>query len=220
MTRGSGVAAALALAVAACGGSASDTASAPVFESRLSAIASQAGLDVAAWQACRGDPAMAARVTADLSVAGAVGIQATPTFLVNDVAVVGSQDASVFRTAIRTARDHAQATGIPPADYYAVTFPDVPVDGSPVLGPADAWVTIVEFSDFECPFCARVQTTLDTVLPEFGSDVRLVFKNFPLSFHAYARPAAIAAECAHAQGRFWEFHDLVFAGQAALFGGP
>ncbi|HET8723180.1 MAG TPA: DsbA family protein [Anaeromyxobacteraceae bacterium] len=96
----------------------------------------------------------------------------------------------------------------------------VPVGSSPVDGPADAWVTVVEFSDFECPFCARVQPTLATVLPEFGADVRLVFKNFPLSMHAHARPAAVAAECAHRQGRFWEFKDLVFAGQSALFGAP
>jgi protein-disulfide isomerase len=93
----------------------------------------------------------------------------------------------------------------------------VPVASSPVDGPADAWVTIVEFSDFECPYCAAVQPALVSVLQEFGPDVRLVFKNFPLSMHAHARPVAIAAECAHAQGRFWEFHDLVFAGHSALF---
>ena len=95
----------------------------------------------------------------------------------------------------------------------------VPVGNSPVDGPADAWVTIVTFSDFQCPYCGAVQPTLATVLPEFGGDVRLVFKHFPLSMHGRARPAAVAATCAHAQGRFWEFHDLVFGEQAALFGG-
>ena len=85
-------------------------------------------------------------------------------------------------------------------------------------GPADAWVTVVTFSDFECPYCAAVQPTLAAVLPEFGGDVRLVFKNFPLSMHRHARPAAVAAACAHAQGRFWQFHDLVFGQQSALFG--
>jgi protein-disulfide isomerase len=91
------------------------------------------------------------------------------------------------------------------------------VGTSPVSGPSDALVTIVEFSDFECPYCGRVQPTLRTVLSGAGSDVRIVFKHFPLSMHAHARPAAIAADCAHAQGRFWEFHDLVFDGQATLF---
>lgn len=98
------------------------------------------------------------------------------------------------------------------------TVRKVPVGGSPVAGPADAWVTIVTFSDFECPFCSRVQPTLATVLPEFGADVRLVFKQFPLSMHPHARHAAVAATCAQAQGRFWEFHDGVFGGQAAIFG--
>ena len=94
----------------------------------------------------------------------------------------------------------------------------VPVGNSPVDGPADAWVTVVTFSDFECTFCGAVQPTLAAVLPEFGADVRLVFKHFPLSIHRHARTAAVAAACAHAQGRFWEFHDLLFGEQAALFG--
>lgn len=98
------------------------------------------------------------------------------------------------------------------------TVRKVPVGSSPVDGPADAWVTIVTFSDFECPFCASVQRTLATVLPEFGADVRLVFKHFPLSSHRHARHAAVAAWCAQEQARFWEFHDEVFGGQAAIFG--
>ncbi len=94
----------------------------------------------------------------------------------------------------------------------------VPVGSSPVDGPADAWVTVVTFSDFECPYCGTVQPTLAAVLPEFGGDVRLVFKHFPLSIHRHARAAAEAAWCAHAQGLFWEFHDGIFGDQSALFG--
>jgi len=93
----------------------------------------------------------------------------------------------------------------------------IPVGTSPVDGPADAWVTVVEFSDFQCPYCGAVQPTLKAVLSAYGPDVRHVFKHFPLSFHAHARTTAVAAECARAQSRFWEFHDLVFASQAALF---
>ena len=113
----------------------------------------------------------------------------------------------------------ASSTGGPSgADGATPAVLKVPVGSSPVNGPADAWVTIVAFSDFECPYCATVQPTLATVLPEFGGDVRLVFKHFPLSMHRHARTAAVAATCAHAQGRFWEFHDLAFGEQAALFG--
>ena len=113
----------------------------------------------------------------------------------------------------------SSTAGTSGTDGTGSTILKVPVGSSPVDGPADAWVTIVTFSDLECPYCGTVQPTLATVLPEFGGDVRLVFKHFPLSIHRNARKAAVAATCAHAQGRFWEFHDLVFAEQAALFGG-
>jgi protein-disulfide isomerase len=95
----------------------------------------------------------------------------------------------------------------------------VPVGTSPVDGPADAWVTVVVFSDFQCPYCGALQRTFATVLPEYGNDVRLVFKHFPLSFHRWARTTAVASECAHVQDRFWEFHDLVFGAQSTLFDG-
>jgi protein-disulfide isomerase len=92
----------------------------------------------------------------------------------------------------------------------------VPLGDSPTRGPADAWVTVVEFADFQCPFCARAVPAVERLLADSPADVRLVFKHFPLSFHAWARPAAIAAECARAQGAFWEMHDRIFAAQAAL----
>jgi len=92
----------------------------------------------------------------------------------------------------------------------------VPLGDSPARGPSDAWVTVVAFSDFQCPFCARALPTLEQLLADYPADVRVVFKHFPLSFHAWARPAAIAAECAREQGAFWEMHDRIFAAQAAL----
>jgi len=215
MRRAKLVAAAMALASAACG--ASDTSQ--VFEPRLAAIAVQSGLDMVAWQSCRSDPAMASRVDADLSLAGAAGVHATPTFAVNGTLLVGAQPVAAFRTAFDAARARAQASGVPASRYYESAVPQIPVGSSPVRGPAEAWITVVEFSDFQCPHCATVQTTLATVLPEYGADIRVVFKSFPLSFHTHARATAIAAECAHAQGRFWQFHDLVFGGQSAPFEG-
>ncbi len=86
-----------------------------------------------------------------------------------------------------------------------------PIGDSPQRGPADAWVTIVEFADFECPYCRMEEPVLTAVAAAYPEDVRVVFKHFPLppSIHPHARQAAIAAECAHAQGRFWELHDLL-----------
>jgi len=82
---------------------------------------------------------------------------------------------------------------------------------SPVKGSAKPAVTIVEFSDFECPFCSEVQGTLKQVMQTYGKDVRLVFKHLPLEGHRNSLPAARAAYCAAEQDRFWQFHDALFA---------
>jgi protein-disulfide isomerase len=86
----------------------------------------------------------------------------------------------------------------------------------PSKGPKDAPVTIVEFSDFQCPFCSRVVPTLKQVQERYGEKVRVVFRDFPLPFHAEAGKAAEAAACAEEQGRFWEMHDALFANQKSL----
>jgi len=86
----------------------------------------------------------------------------------------------------------------------------------PAKGPATAPVTIVEFSDFQCPFCARLIPTLDQVTSKYGDKVRLVFRQFPLAMHAEAQKAAEASLCANDQGKFWEFHDAMFKNQQAL----
>lgn len=147
------------------------------------------------------------------------------------------------------AADRLVDSGVPPADVYtALTWggraaapaepaPEadpsrgaeavaaepvfrVPIIGRPpTRGPDDALVTIVMFSDFQCPFCGRVEPTLDEVVERYGSDVRVVWMNNPLPFHQQAKPAAEAAlEIYRQQGdaAFWRFHGLLFANQRAL----
>ena len=92
----------------------------------------------------------------------------------------------------------------------------VPVDGSPIQGPADAPVTVMVFTDFQCPYCARVAPVLHQLTEKYAGQVRLVFKNFPLRSHKFARNAATAALAAHSMGRFWEFHDALFASYSQL----
>jgi protein-disulfide isomerase len=87
---------------------------------------------------------------------------------------------------------------------------------SPVRGPADAPVEIVEFSDFQCPFCQRVGPAVTQVLNTYGNRVRLVYREYPLPNHPNARPAAEAGMCANEQGKFWPYHDRLFANQQRL----
>lgn len=82
---------------------------------------------------------------------------------------------------------------------------------SPVKGATNPVVTIVEFSDFECPFCKQVQSVLRQIVETYGREVRLVFKHLPLEGHRHSLPAARAAYCAAEQERFWQFHDALFS---------
>ncbi len=89
---------------------------------------------------------------------------------------------------------------------------------SPSMGAADAKVTVVEFSDFQCPFCAKGADVVTELKKKYGNKVKVVFKNFPLPFHNHAEKAAQAGLCAHDQGKdnFWKMHDKMFADQAKL----
>jgi protein-disulfide isomerase len=95
----------------------------------------------------------------------------------------------------------------------------VDIGGSPVMGPANAPITIVEFSDFECPYCSRGRLLMDALFktPQFKDKIKLVFKHFPLTqMHENALPAAKASLAAGKQSKFWEFHDELFANQNKL----
>jgi protein-disulfide isomerase len=112
------------------------------------------------------------------------------------------------------------------ADYVA-KLPEVRLpppdlgdaESTPGFGPKDAAVHVVEFSDFECPYCARAAPPIEELKKKYGDRVRFSFRHFPLSFHPNARPAAEAAQCAEAQDKFWAFHDAVFARSSELGGG-
>ncbi|MCB0353100.1 MAG: thioredoxin domain-containing protein [Bdellovibrionales bacterium] len=92
----------------------------------------------------------------------------------------------------------------------------VDIGSSPTRGPKDAPITIVEFSDFQCPYCSRANQVIDQVLKEYDGKVRIAFKNLPLPFHQQAEPAAKAALAASKQGKFWEMHDALFENQRQL----
>ncbi len=190
-----------------------------------------------------------ARVQEDMALAAKVGARGTPNFFINGRQIVGAQPFEAFKKIIDAEIGRAEkmlAAGVPRRGLYQAFLknakekaeppkpqqpqqrrrPDpnavykVPVDADdPVKGPADALVTIVEFSEFQCPFCSRVRPTLQKIVESYGQDVRIVFKHNPLPFHQNAMPAALAAyEVFQQKGAdaFWKFHDLMFENQRNL----
>lgn len=93
---------------------------------------------------------------------------------------------------------------------------DVSADDDPIKGDKNAKVTIIEFSDFECPFCEKAEPTLKKIMDKYAGKVKLVYRDFPLTFHKSAQKASEASQCANDQGKYWEYHDKLYANQKAL----
>lgn len=198
-------------------------------------LAGEVGADVVAWQSCVDGNSTLPALQAGLDAAAALGFDGTPSFQLvgNDgltYSIIGAQPFASFESAIedllagktpngpRAESDPSQ--GIPfwaSAEGMAVD-PDNPgrtVAGDHTRGSADAPVVVIEFSDFQCPYCRKhhegTQAALDAQFVDAGQ-VRWVYKHFPLPSHAQAPAAGVAAECAGQQGRFWEMGDALFAG--------
>ena len=166
-------------------------------------------------------------------IAGAQPFPAFKTIIDEEIAAAeaivaaGTPASRVYATLMQNAQDSAGAAApaAAPAAQPARPQPDpaavyrVPVGDEPSKGPANALVTIVEVSDFECPFCSRVNPTMASIIERYGNDVRIVWFNNPLPFHQNAPGAANAALEVHQQGgdaKFWQFHDKLFENQRGL----
>jgi len=211
----------------------------------LESHARELGLDLERWKKDMGNPKLAAIIDRDQALASKLGANGTPAFFINGRFISGAQPADAFKAIINEELTKAQAlvkSGIRPTQVYetiiakgvespparpqqqqqqqqaqAPAFRKVefPAD-APSFGPKTAKVTIVEWSDFECPFCGRVLPTLERLKKDYAKDVRVVFRHQPLSFHPNAKLAAEASMAAHEQGKFWQYHDKLFANQKAL----
>ncbi|MCA9984871.1 MAG: DsbA family protein, partial [Anaerolineales bacterium] len=195
-------------------------------------IAGEIGLDTDAMQSCLDSGRYEDAVQANVAEAESLGIGSTPYFLVNGYPVSGAQAIQVFELAVSAAEDgslaqlyvqqqpsqQAQAQQAAPTPSGPV---DVPLGDAPFIGDPDAPITIVEYSDFQCPFCGRhYAQTMPALIQQYidTGQVRYVFKHFTPtllnpSYHPQAVDAAMAAECARDQGAFWEMHDLLFTNQ-------
>ncbi len=101
----------------------------------------------------------------------------------------------------------------PPAEDFNKVH-QIDVSSAAVLGNPNAPITVVEYSDFQCPYCARTAPDVKQIYEKYPDKVRVVYKHFPLGFHAAAKPAAVASVAAQDQGKFWEFHDVIFEATA------
>ncbi len=143
-------------------------------------------------------------------------------YMVSSSVESGITELAGVRTALSELEGSLKAAAAPSPPPSRARRPDpakeysIDVKNAPVLGSEDAKVEIVEFSDFQCPFCSRVWPTLQQVRDTYGDDVRVVFKHLPLRIHPKAPAAHAAAEAAHRQGKFWEMHDKIFANQREL----
>src|SRR5215471_9903158 len=134
----------------------------------------------------------------------------------------GTPKAKVYEALMKDAKTEVAAAPAAAAqgeqkgpDEDKTVFKVEPGDG-PSKGPKNAPLQVVIFSDFQCPFCGRVEPTLKQMEKEYGGKVRMTWKNYPLPFHNNAEPAAEAAMAADAQGKFWEMHDKLFSNQQSL----
>src|SRR4051812_7920128 len=179
---------------------------------QLLGYARQLGLDEARFARALQDRRHRAAVERDLAEARALGLSSTPTLLINGRRIVGVPSAPAVTAAVKAALNGGPSAESSPR--VAMTAFDLAQ--SPVRGAADAPVTIVEFSDFQCGFCARATQTMARVMAVYEGKVRWVFKHYPLDLHPDAPFAHRAALAAAAQGRFWEMHDALFAAPGAL----
>ena len=133
----------------------------------------------------------------------------------SEIEELHAQNQKILTRLSQLEEDQNKLKGAGAADVRQVEDPNkvypIPLGDSPVRGNPDAPVAIVEYSDFQCAYCAQVQPLLMQLLEKYPDDVKLVFKQFPLSFHEAAMPATIASLAAHDQGKFWEMHDVLFA---------
>jgi protein-disulfide isomerase len=206
-------------------------------DAALEQLAAELGLDLLRFKQDLADPGLRREVEADTELAHSLGASGTPTFFINGALAVGAIPLADFKSRVDAAMLRAKAKlaeGVAPAGLYEALIahgklkqeaplPKVELPrkialdkASPRRGAKDAKVVIVEFADFQCPFCGRAAATMNELLAAYPDDVALVWMNEPMPYHPEALTSAKAAMAAHRQGKFWEMHDLIFANRSAM----
>lgn len=180
---------------------------------KLKEYAGKLNLDKSKFNSCLDSGEKATAVSKDLADGTTAGVNGTPAFFVNGRIISGAVPFEQFKTVIEEELQGTVST--------AVIRQTLDVGNLPPLGRADAKVTLIEFSDYECPFCERHFTQTEPQIKKDYIDsgkVKFYYRDFPLSsIHPGAQKAAEAARCANDQGKYWEYHDLVFSNRQNIF---
>lgn len=199
----------------------------PLSESSLKGFAKDLKLDLNKFNVCLNDPKTAQRITDDQEYAKKLGVQGTPNFFINgrllggafplenfkeiiDKELSGSASADV-KSYSQILQDAAKEQAFNPVAQKIEIRP-----GTPVFGPENAPITIVEISDFSCPYCARATTTTDQLLKDYAGKIRFAYSYYP--GHGTGELAQKAAYCAQEQNKYWEMHNRIFAEQRKALG--
>jgi len=189
-------------------------------DAALTDLAKQSGLNTKKFEQCLTSGKYKDLIQKEMAAGSQAGVDGTPSFFINGQMVAGAYPYEHFQGMVENAltpggaKPVAAAKPSRPAPPAVVSFDDL--DGKPAVGPKNAKVTLVEFSDFHCPFCARVSPTIEQLMKNYDGKIRRVWRHFPLSMHRGADRTHEASQCAFEQGKFWEYHDKLFQ----TLGGP
>lgn len=172
-------------------------------ESKFEQYASSLGLNTEQFNTCLNSSKYRQEVLNDYNDGRLYGVEGTPTIFINDRKLVGALPFSEFQAAV-------DAELVNPTKNVGIR-----IGTNPPRGSADAPVTIVIFSDYQCPYCSRAELAVNQVLQQYDGKVKVYFRDFPLSnIHPLAQKAAEASRCAAEQGKYWEYHDMLFQKQS------
>lgn len=185
----------------------------------LNQAAQAVSLDREAFKSCAESRKYESKVKQDIEEGSAKGVRGTPAAFINDFMISGAVPYETFQTAAEHFLDPKKP--LPQVQGGKRDEPRPPVqfsdlEGKPSQGDKNALVTIVEFSDFHCPFCARTHPTIQKILQNYEGKVRLVWRHFPLPMHQGADQTHAASGCAKEQNKFWIYHDKIFENQGRL----